>query len=232
VNNFVFVQARMGSSRLPGKTLKPLGNYPLIWYVIERLRKIDNISDVVILTSDLGKDDILVRWCDENKVSVFRGSEDNVLQRYYAAAIHYSADNIVRATGDNPFVDYEAATSLLRDHLAWQADYSSNKAEICSSLPDGLGVEIFSFPALKKSLDLSGEPRHFEHVNEYILENKQDFGIFTDAMAGGLYDYSHIRLTVDTQEDFHKAEFILSSSQFSLNISMMELIAIEANYFN
>jgi len=222
----------MGSKRLPGKTLKLLRGHPLIWYVIERLRHINGISDVVILTSDLACDDILALWCDEHNVSCFRGSEDNVLQRYYDAAVHYSANNIIRATGDNPFVDYEAATSLLEGHLAWHAEYSSNKAEVYSSLPDGLGVEIFSFTALEQSLDLSTEPHHFEHVNEYILENKKKYKLFKDTMAGGLYDNSDVRLTVDTQEDFHKAEFIVSSCQFNMSISLKELIALEANYLS
>jgi spore coat polysaccharide biosynthesis protein SpsF len=232
VNNIVFVQARMGSTRLPGKTLKLINGYPLIWYAIERLRHIDGISDVIILTSDLPGDDVLALWCKKNNVSFYRGSEDNVLKRYYDAAIYYSANNIIRATGDNPFVDYEAATSLLEGHLALHAEYSSNKAEVYSSLPDGLGIEIFSFTALEQSHVLSTKPHHFEHVNEYILENKKKYKIFKDTMAGGLYDNSDVRLTVDTQEDFLKAEFIISSSQFNIAISLKELIALEANYLN
>ena len=222
----------MGSTRLPGKTLRLLGERPLIWYVLERLRKIKEADEVVILTSDTQADDVLANWCHENQVSCFRGSEDDVLKRYYRAAVHYSADQIVRATGDNPFVDFDSASKLLSKHIELGAEYSSNKSEIGSALPDGLGVEIFSFSALKRSAEMSTEPHHFEHVNEYILENKSAFKIYKDAMAGGLYDRSYVRLTVDTVEDFTKAEFIAGASTFSLDISTKELINLETQYSN
>ena len=226
MNNYIFLQARMGSSRLPGKTLKNIfDNKPLIYYVIKRLELVDD-TKIVLLTSTLTKDDILEKWCKENNTLCFRGSEDNVLERYYQAAIYYKADNIIRATGDNPLVEPYFAKNLLENHISYNADYSSNKSEIGSNLPDGLGVEIFTFNALENSMKNSSMPHHFEHVNEYILENKKKFKIYKDCNAGGLVDKSCIRLTVDTPEDFETIKKMLSNKQFRIDVNYSLLLKI------
>jgi len=225
VNNFVFLQARMGSSRLPGKTLKTLKDKPLIMYVIERLKLINDCK-VVLLTSNKSKDDILEKWCNENNVLCFRGSEENVLERYYQASEFYKADNIIRATGDNPLVEPYLANELLKKHIEYKADYSSNKSEIGSNLPDGLGIEIFTFKALKISMEKSTQEHHFEHVNEYILENRDKFRIYKDANVAELIDKSNIRLTVDTPEDFEVVENIFNNKAFNININYKNLMEI------
>jgi spore coat polysaccharide biosynthesis protein SpsF len=226
VNNYIFLQARMGSSRLPGKTLKMLNNKPLISQVITRLSLINDCK-IVLLTSNTNKDDILEDWCNKNNILCFRGSEDNVLERYYLAAQHYKVDNILRATGDNPLVEPYFANELLEKHIELKADYSSNKSEIGSNLPDGLGIEIFTFEALKISMEKSTQEHHFEHVNEYILENKNLFKIYKDCNAGGLVDNSQIRLTVDTPSDFAIVEKIFKHENFKIDIyynNLLELI--------
>ena len=215
----------MGSSRLPGKTLKILENKPLIMQVINRLKLIKNCT-IVLLTSDTTKDDILESWCNENGILCFRGSEDNVLERYYLASKYYKADNILRATGDNPLVEPYFANELLEKHIEFEADYSSNKSEVGSNLPDGLGIEIFTFNALEISMNKSSQEHHFEHVNEYILENKKDFKIYKDVNVGGLVDKSHIRLTVDTKEDFERVEKIFKNKKFSIDLDYTELLEI------
>ena len=215
----------MGSSRLPGKTLKILENKPLIMQVINRLKLIKNCT-IVLLTSDTTKDDILESWCNENAILCFRGSEDNVLERYYLASKYYKADNILRATGDNPLVEPYFANELLEKHIEFEADYSSNKSEVGSNLPDGLGIEIFTFNALEISMNKSSQEHHFEHVNEYILENKKDFKIYKDVNVGGLVDKSHIRLTVDTKEDFERVEKIFENKKFSIDLDYTELLEI------
>jgi len=215
----------MGSSRLPGKTLKVLSNKSLIKQVINRLTLIDDCK-IVLLTSDTKKDDILVEWCSENQVLCFRGSEDNVLERYYNAALFYRADNIIRATGDNPLVEPYFANNLLEKHIELKADYSSNKSEIGSNLPDGLGVEIFTFEALKTSMEKSTEEHHFEHVNEYILENKNLFKIYKACNDGGLVDNSQIRLTVDTLSDFNVVEKIFQHKNFKIDIHYDKLLEL------
>jgi spore coat polysaccharide biosynthesis protein SpsF len=225
VNNFIFLQARMGSSRLKGKSLKLLNNKPLIAHVIDRLRLIESCQ-IVLLISNTQKDDILEHWCNTNNILCFRGSEDNVLQRYYLASIFYKADNILRATGDNPLVEPYYADKLLSKHIELKADYSSNKSEIGSTLPDGLGMEIFTFDALEISIKKSTQEHHFEHVNEYILENQEFFKVYKDSTVAGVIDKSAIRLTVDTIEDFRKMSTIFSHKDFSIDISYEKLLEI------
>jgi spore coat polysaccharide biosynthesis protein SpsF len=224
MKNFIFLQARMGSSRLPGKTLKLINNKPLIEYVIERL-KITGI-EIIVLTTDSKKDDILEEWCENYGIKCFRGSEENVLERYYLAAKLFNADNIIRATADNPLVEPYFCKRLLEKHIKHEVDYSSNKSEIGSNLPDGLGVEIFTFNALERSMKYSTKEHHFEHVNEYILENMNKFKIYKDCNAGGFIDKSKIRLTVDTQEDFMIVKNIFANENFSININYKKLLEL------
>lgn len=225
MNNYIFLQARMGSTRLPGKTLKLLNGSPLLLKVINRLKLINNCK-IVLLTSDNNKDDIIENWCNENCILCFRGSEVNVLERYYKASKFYMADNILRATGDNPLIDPYLANELLDKHIKFDADYSSNKSEIGSNLPDGLGIEIFTADALETSMNYSTLEHHFEHVNEYILENKELFKIYKDSNAGGLIDKSYIRLTVDTPEDFRIVEKIFENRNFNIDINYNDLLKI------
>ncbi len=224
MRSFIFLQARMGSSRLPGKTLKLLYDKPLLSYAIERLSLIG--VKIVVLTSNLAKDDILEAWCMEHNIECFRGSEESVLERYYEAAKFYRADHIIRATGDNPLVEPYFAKTLLNKHLKYDVDYSSNKSEVGANLPDGLGVEIFTFKALEASMNLSTKAHHFEHVNEYILENRDQFKVYKCCNCGGFVDKSHIRLTVDTWEDFENMEKIFKKSQFYISIKYDELLGI------
>ena len=215
----------MGSSRLPGKTLMPLDDKPLIHQVISRLKLIENCK-IVLLTSLNSKDDILEKWCQDNGVLCFRGDEDNVLERYYQASKFFKADNIIRATGDNPLVEPYFAMMLLEKHINLQADYSSNKSEIGSNLPDGLGVEIFTSKALEISMQKSTQEHHFEHVNEYILENRNLFKIYKDSNIGGLIDKSMIRLTVDTLEDYTLVKALFLDSRFDIDIKYQELLEL------
>jgi len=230
--NFVFLQARMGSTRLSGKSLMKILGRPLLAHAIDRLRLIPNIEDIIVLTTNLASDDIIEKWCKDNLISCFRGSDKNVLERYYHASMEFGATNVLRATGDNPFVEPYCAARLLESHLSRKVDYSSNKSEIGSTLPDGLGIEIFTRAALKRSFLCSTFPHHFEHVNEYILENPDDFRIYRDIKAGNLDDYSHIRLTVDTQEDFRRATDIISSTVYHLDIALDSLLEIAYECIN
>jgi len=111
-------------------------------------------------------------------------------------------------------------------HIELEADYSSNKSEIGSNLPDGLGVEIFTFDALDVSMNSSIQEHHFEHVNEYILENRNLFKIYKDSNVGGLVDKSDIRLTVDTEEDFNIVENIFQNKNFFIDIEYKSLLDI------
>lgn len=223
---YVFLQARIGSQRLPGKVLKLINGRPMIAYVIDRLRLIQQMPEIVLLTSSKAQDDELARWCDCQKVLFFRGSEENVLERYFQAAQVFPADHYIRATGDNPLVDPYFAGELLASHVQNENDYSSNKSEVGSHLPDGFGVEIFSRPCLSEVYRRSTSPAHFEHVNEYVLENPSLFRINYQRHESLIPDWSSIRMTVDTPQDFERAERILTHPQYQPELRINELMKL------
>lgn len=203
----IILQARTGSSRLPGKVLRLLAGKPMIQWIIERLQ-LCRKSDVLILaTSTLAQDLPLAELCDRLGVNVFRGSETDVLDRYYQCAKKFGLAHIVRATGDNPFVDPEECDRLIQFYFADKLDYATISTEPEDGYPIGVGVEIFSFAALKRSWEEGTAPHHREHVDEYILENP---GLFRQARMsappgkrGG-----ELSLTVDTMEQFECVESI------------------------
>lgn len=224
VNNIVLLQARMGSSRLPGKTLKELCGSSLLEWCVIRLREIKNVTDVVVVTSTKPDDDEIEKVCREKSFSFFRGSELNVLQRYTLAAEKFNADNIIRATADNPLVDFVDATQLLGKHISEAVDYSSNKSEVGTLLPNGLGIEIFSRSALELSFKKSTQPHHFEHVNEYILENKSEFII----NSGSLFDIEcTLDFTIDTLSEFLFVEDFIQNKNITLKTNIFELLKHE-----
>lgn len=207
MNIGIIIQARIGSTRLPGKVLKQIGNKALIEHIIFRLKKLKNSVKIIIATSDLKKDDELENFCKVNNVSCFRGSELNVLERYYLCAKENAFDHIVRLTGDNPFTDIEELDNLIDLHLKTKSDYSRSFAV----LPKGIGSEIFTFDALDQSSKYGFKENHIEHVNEYIEENEDKFNI-SELKVSEEKNRPDISLTVDTPEDYRKACFIVENS--------------------
>lgn len=203
----VIIQARMGSSRLPGKVLKNIGAKTLLEHIIFRLQKSKSDILPIIATSTETKDNPVEEFCRKNNVTYFRGSELNVLERYYQCALKYKFDHVVRMTGDNPFPDIDELDNLIKFHIQSENDYS----ECFSTLPIGVGMEIFTFNALEQSMFKSTQPHHFEHVDEYILENKDLFkcGVLSTPVNK---NKPEIRLTIDTEDDYKKACFIVENS--------------------
>jgi len=203
----IILQARMGSTRLPGKILKKIGDKSLLEHILFRLCRVNHNIDVVIATSLLEKDDEVQKFCKEKSVKCFRGSEANVLQRYYLCAKENKFEHIIRLTGDNPFTDIEELDNLIELHLETYADYSRS----FSSLPKGVGAEIFTFEALQKSYEYGHKENHIEHVNEYIEENENKFKI-SELKVVGYKNRPDVSLTVDTEEDYKKACFIVENA--------------------
>jgi len=204
------IQARIGSTRLPGKVLKNLSGKPLLLHVIDRLREIRGGYLILVVITNLKEDDKILEFCQKQKISCYRGSELDVLDRYYMAAKFHKIKHIVRLTGDNPLLDVENLKFLISEHLSKNADYSSNKSEVESGLPDGVGAEIFTFSALEKSWMNGKEANHREHVNEYILENRGEFKLLcVKAVEDVPPICGNLRLTVDTLADFKFVESIL-----------------------
>jgi spore coat polysaccharide biosynthesis protein SpsF len=190
----------MGSTRLPGKVLLPIGNRPLLTHIVMRLARLQNQAQVVIATSTASHDDAVADYCHQAGVSCFRGDEVDVLDRYYQCAVHYGFEHVVRLTGDNPFIDVEELDRLINMHLHSKVDYTSS----IEHLPVGTGAEMFTFSALRQCHLYGQLAHHREHVNEYILENKDLFSTEHLRIPAGK-QRPDVRLTIDTPDDYRRA---------------------------
>lgn len=201
-NIYAFIQARCNSRRLPGKVMKSLLGKKLLSWVVERASLIHPDVRVVVITGDIKENIPIINWCRDNKVECFLGSEDNVLNRYKAAAVTFGANTVIRLTADNPLFDYVGAHTLLAVHLLEKAEYCSNKTEVGSRLPVGIGVEIFSADILMRLDGMSLSESHREHVSDYILEHPAQFHrCFWVSVS---QDFSKYRFTIDTKVDFDR----------------------------
>ncbi len=202
----IILQARLASSRLPKKVLKPLLGKPLLHYTLERLKALKSLSELVVATTETPLDDAIASYCETQKVDVFRGSEGNVLERFYECALKYSADYIVRVTGDCPLVDIDLLKKMLLFYSknSSKYDYISNVLE--RSYPKGLDLEIFSFKTLKKAYFNAQNSYQKEHVTPYIYQNREIFYLYNFKDEE---DFSHINVSVDTQSDFDFVEKII-----------------------
>jgi spore coat polysaccharide biosynthesis protein SpsF len=222
----IILQARMGSSRLPAKVLHLLQGLPLLSHCIRRLRKISPAVPVIVATSRMERDNPVVELAKSENIHVYRGSESDVLDRYYSAAGQYSARSIIRATGDNPFIDVVEGRRLLCEIQTGKWDYVS-MVEMAEGkkLPVGTGLEAFTFEALRESWQQGYLPHHREHVNEYILENLQSFNVrFIPCPTEK--NCPDLRLTIDTQKDIEFIKKMLEDiSRSALELSTEEIIA-------
>jgi spore coat polysaccharide biosynthesis protein SpsF len=191
------IQARMGSTRLPGKVLVDVRGQPMLSYVVGRVRAAKTLDEVVVATTTKPADDVIVAFCRERGVEYFRGSEEDVLDRYYQAAREHAADAVVRITSDCPLIDPQIVDKTVRAFLAGVTpDYASNT--LVRTYPRGLDTEVMTFAALEVAWREARQPYQRTHVTPYIYENPGRFRILT---VTGDRDYSAYRWTVDTPED-------------------------------
>lgn len=191
------IQARIGSSRLPGKVLYTLAGKPVLERVVTRVANASLVDEAVVITSHEKKDDVICHLCESLGISYYRGSEEDVLDRYYQAAIAYNVEHVVRMTADCPLASASVIDDTIRHYLETEADYTNNLKD--HTYPDGLDVEVFSFKALHKAWKKASLPSEREHVTQYIVKHPEMFkleGISTDLPIG------HLRLTLDNPEDF------------------------------
>ena len=190
------IQARMGSTRLPGKVLKGIGGRTMLARVVRRARRSQLIDDVVAATTTKPNDRPIVDECKLLGVPSFLGSELDVLDRYYEAAITFSSDAVVRITSDCPLIDREIIDKVIQIFLDKKADYASNT--LVSTYPRGLDVEAFTFDALKEAwCEASADFQHV-HVTPYIYQHPELFRIHSVTADE---NWSRYRWTVDTKED-------------------------------
>ncbi len=215
----VIVQARMGSTRLPGKTMMPLWGKPVLKHVIDRLKKCVTIDEIVIATTINKEDDIIaenaVRW----GVQVFRGSQSDVLSRYYFSANKAALDVVVRVTSDCPLIDPGVADRAVNIFMNSNFDYVSNT--IRRTFPRGMDVEVFSYEALKTMQEKALNVHQREHVTPYIYENEDLFRI---EQFESNSDNSRFRLTLDTKEDYSLLEKIFEINSDAENAGTNELV--------
>lgn len=193
------IQARMGSSRLPGKVMKNLRGKTVLGQVISRVLESKRIDKVIVATTINSLDDTIVKECRDLGVNYYRGSEENVLSRYYNAAKKENADIVVRITSDCPLIDPKIIDKMIVyfESRVPSIDYLSNS--IIETFPRGFDVEIFSFEVLEQSYKNADLDYEKEHVTPYIYMNKDKFKIKNYSSDE---DYSKYRLTLDTIEDY------------------------------
>lgn len=193
------IQARLGSSRLPGKVLKEILGKPMLELMVDRLKQSRTIDKIIIATTDRPEDKKIVDFGKKIGIDVFRGSENDVLDRYFQAVKNLGAETIVRITGDCPLMDPEILDSVVGFYQKnkKEFDYASNVRP--PTFPDGMDVEVFSFEALEKVWHLAKLPSEREHVTAYIANHPE---IFRIGNISSKKDLSDIRLTVDNEEDF------------------------------
>ena len=202
------VQARMGSTRLPGKVMMNLIGKPMLVHELSRIARAKRISSFVVATTTSPSDDCIVNVCKEHDWHYFRGSEPDVLDRYYQCAKQFDADIIIRLTADCPLIEPTIIDKVVREfiHKSPNADYVSN-INPQRTFPQGLDTEVMSFSALERSWIEDTNPALREHVTQYILRNPDKFkvaGVTNDR------DISNLRWTVDTNEDFQLVNEIYS----------------------
>jgi len=201
------IQARMGSTRLPGKILKTINGKTLLEYQLDRVKQSNIINQIIIATTVKETDQPIVDFCENYGVEYYRGSENDVLSRYYEAAKSNDGDIIVRLTSDCPIIDPRIIDKTIIYYLENSSnfDYVSNTVE--RTFPRGMDTEVFSVNVLKKAYEEACLERDREHVTAYFYTNPEVFKI---GYISNDKDYGNYRWTVDTSEDFQLIQLIVN----------------------
>ena len=209
IKTILVTQARLGSTRLPGKVLKEVGGKTLLQIHLDRLKKCINISEIIVATTNKQQDLIIFDKVSEWGFSTTRGSELDVLDRFYQAVKDENADWIVRVTSDCPLIDPNLVDKVITFVQKNNTDYGSNL--LIEHFPDGQDVEVFKFSALKKAWENAKLLSEREHVTPYIRNNSNGKGssLFTAINYPCDSDFSKIRMTVDEDKDFKLIEILI-----------------------
>ena len=226
MNIIAIVQARMSSTRLPGKVLKPLAETSVIKTLYSRLSLSKEISSIIISISSKPSDDKLAAYLEKNDIKFFRGSEQNVLDRFFHTAQDQQADVIVRVTGDCPLIDSGIVDTCILNFKNEECEYYSN---VCPpTFPDGLDVEVFSKEILHEAWENAKEKYDLEHVTPYIIRNSKTGNLFNDI------NYSKSRWTLDTEQDYQVIKNIFNEFD-NISFEWNEIVDLEKkkpNLFN
>lgn len=215
------LQARMGSIRLPNKVMRPINNTPMIELMLTRLSQTKRVSQIVLATSVEAKNQPLAEHVRSLGYEVFLGSEDDVLDRFYNAALYYKADAVIRVTGDCPLIDPTLIDTIIAEYETSGVDYATNT--LPPTYPDGLDVEIFSFDALKITAQTAIKPYEREHVTPFIRTSS----IFSHRNIANTVDLSHLRWTVDELVDFAVIEQVFQHFHPRTDFSWHEVLNLQ-----
>ena len=218
------IQARMGSTRFPNKVMRAICGIPMIGLLLERLKNSKLVDQIVLATSEDPRNDLLAKYVRDLQYTVFRGSEDNVLDRYYQAAKEAEADSVVRITGDCPLIDPAIVNQVIAKFKNDGVDYASNT--LPPTYPDGLDTEVFTFQALETAWREAKRPQEREHVTPFIRES----GKFSQANLTHDTDNSKERWTVDEPEDFEVVQKVFKHFHPRRDFGWLEVLSLSRKH--
>lgn len=205
------IQARMGSTRFPGKMLAELGEAPVLEWVLRRTNKARLVDQVVLATTDLHRDNALVELAEKLGIEVFRGSESDVLGRFATAAALYKADTVVRICADNPFIDPDEIDRLVIHFSKNSYDYACNHQErLGNRYADGFGAEILSNSLLQTVAQLATDLGHREHATLYLWDHAKEYHVAAVSAPPELA-YPELRFDVDTAQDLESLKDLVAA---------------------
>jgi spore coat polysaccharide biosynthesis protein SpsF len=217
------IQARMSSTRLPGKVLQDLGGRPVLDRMIERVKRAKTVTETVIATTTDPSDEPIVELCERLGTPVFRGSLPDVLDRYYHCALEHKADYVVRLTGDCPLIDPELIDQVVKALLDSLVDFACNRLPppFARTYPIGLDVEACTFKALETAWNKATAKHDREHVMPYLYEVPGRFRIMQLQNAA---DYGSLRWTLDTPEDLELLREVIKRLENRNDFSWKEVL--------
>jgi spore coat polysaccharide biosynthesis protein SpsF len=222
---FIILQARMNSERLPGKVMKPIMGVPMVGILAERLKK--SCLPIIIATSINRENDELAEYAKTLDIPVFRGSETNVLERFYLAAKEADAKTIIRVTGDSPLLDGEFLRENVEEYWKINDERVYLTSGLSQSYPLGMSLEVFSSRLLEEAYKNADHPCEIEHVTPYMVQNKPgNINIISLKRREPKYNY---RLTVDTPEDFIFIKKLIEDFECD-KLSMEQIITVIDNH--
>ena len=200
----------MGSTRLPGKVLMKVNGRPLLAYQLDRISKSKKLDKVIVATSTLERDNAIENFCKDYGVDCYRGSENDVMSRYYECAKKYNPDTVVRMTADCPLIDPEIIDKVVQKFEDDNVDYCANTVPPeTSKFPDGSDIEVFSMKALERAnVEVQDEHRR-EHVTFQFWQGQD----YVSSQYTQDKDWSNYRITVDYPEDFEVVEYIFNEAK-------------------
>jgi spore coat polysaccharide biosynthesis protein SpsF len=216
------VQARMGASRLPNKMMLHLHGYPVVEWIFRRVARARLLDGCVFAIPDTPQDDVLHHYLERIGAVVFRGSETDVVGRFYQAALLHGAMHIVRVCADNPLICPEEIDNLITFYGNKGCDYAYNHIPRNNTYPDGLGAEMVSFPLLEMIQREASAPGHREHVFNYLWDNSGRFVMATFDPPDAAIAHPELKLDLDTYDDYTK----LLSAELRIEMTAREIVTL------